>query len=309
MRINRRLIQFLLLAAGGVAALLAYWYLQSPIPSGLYPARLGGIIASSEPSPVFDLPVVWVRPHPWARFPPELQRAALVGEAGNGPLKTGNWSASLQWRYSDRPAWLQPRAIMGHVSLDFPAEGLTVTGVRWQLQGEPEKLYRTGPLQLLWQSPKDQATLSASGWYNLSDTTSVDLGSKEIELAGLLVFLQGHGRIVDIINSVAGSAHPIQGLLYRTGRETMLEVHRYDKPEYQPVRFPLEHAGDATLYIPFTPEAKERMRDTYWYLSPLIVVEGKDGRRPVVANFRESGLRTEQDRWRYWVPYFVYTPE
>ncbi|MFZ5814303.1 MAG: hypothetical protein ACOY93_03255 [Bacillota bacterium] len=308
---RRRALLLLIAAAGLIGGYLLYWYLQSPVPAGVYPARLGGHIGVHEEEPVFDLPVIWVRPHPFAAHPPEFSRIALVGEEGDGPLVSGNWRPKIQWLDEwKRPVWLRSRAVQGSVRVRFPEEGFTAIGVRWQITGEPERLYRTGPVRFLW-SPSQESTLRNSGG-------SLQLGYPHDEpgkpfdretIEGYYLFLQGHGRIVEIISSLAGAESPPTGLRYRTGQEDWGTTRRfYEKEVYEPVTLPWEFAGSGTLYVPLPSAVNERARDTYFFHRPILVVEEAGSRRVLVTGYTEYGLRTNRCGWRYWVPYFIYTP-
>lgn len=291
---------------------LAYWYAASPVGPGFYPARLGGARFVHEAKPTFRLPIIWVRPHPWASLPPALQFAALTGEGADGPALHGEWRPTITWDRPDRPAWLQSRVQHGFLDLDFPAEGMTITGVQWQVAGEPERRFTTGDVRLVWAPATERAPVTTSGWANQFGYPYTEPGKAWLtdELVGHYFMLRGHGQVLDILSSLPGADYPIDGLVYREGREEM-GPHRlyYQDPAYQPLTFPLTVQGEVTVYIPLSPNAQERLHDTYFYLRPAIVVAMESGPRTVAASVASYGLKVNPGKWRHWVPYYIYNWE
>lgn len=309
--LHNRLLALLGLLAATVGGYLIYWYAQSPVGPGLYPARLGGTIVTDEREPVFRLPLIWIRPNPWAEHPPGLTQLSLVGEQGeDGPMLHGQFGPRVTWPDRALPPWRQPRALQGYLEVPFPADGFTATGVRWQIEGEAEALYRTGPVNLIWAG-QERSSLTISGGTPQRRYPYDEPGKRpdDTVIEGHYLFLEGHGRIVAIIPSLAGSEPPTEGLRWRLGQEEWgLTQRYYEKPEYQPLSLPWDFAGRATLFLPLTPEANERMKDTYYYFGPALVVEADGKQRIIPSGYREYGLRSDRT-WRHWVPYFIYEAE
>lgn len=204
-----------LLLLGALAALvggyLLFWYAQSPVGPSIYPARLGGTIVTDGHEPRVRLPVIWLRPHPWAEHPPAFYWVALVGEAGDGLRLQGSWRPAVQWPDRGLPLWRRPRAVQGDMEVPFPADGFTVTGVRWQVEGEPEKVYRTGPVNPIWTG-QEKGSLSFSGGlpqYAYPHAKPGQPFNQEV-IEGYYLFMEGHGRIVEIIPAVAGAKPPVR---------------------------------------------------------------------------------------------------
>lgn len=301
----------LLAAAVLAAGWLICWYAQSPVSSGIYPARLGGTIFTDGRNPEFDLPMIWVRPYPWAAVPPVLHFGALVGPEGDTPrTMNGEWRPDIAWEPRTRPAWLQPRTVQGTVRLPYPQDGMTVQGVRWQVGDQPAQTYRTGPLKLAWAPQTGGPVRFGGGTYQYAYPW--DEPGKQPDysrLVGHYLYVDGPGRLVDLIPSLAGTSHPPDRALYREGTvgPDGLTGRHYEDPAYRPLTLPLEISSAITIYLPLPAEAQARITDTYYYWRPAAVFETSDGRRETVLSwYRETGIRASRREWRYWVPYFVY---
>lgn len=288
---------------------MLYWYLDRPATTGVYPARVAGTWVVRDGQPIYKLPVVWVRPHPWAEVPPWLVESALVGPDGAvGPRQRGG-RPSISFPDRSLPAWRHPRALRGHIEFSFPAEGFTVEGVRWQFEDEPERFYRNGPLRLIW-SKGEPSTLQFSGLAEQHEYPYDEPGEHPLgkNVVGVYLHLTGSGRIVDLLPPLPGTPHPPEGMRYRPGQEEMGLVRRYyEDPVYQDVTLPWDFSGTATLYIPLPPEARERMHDTYIFYRPNIALE-ENGKR-VDAVFSGWGGGQLKPLDHVWSRYYIYTAE
>lgn len=285
---------------GLVVAYLIYWYAQSPVGSGLYPARVDGAYVTDGGAD-YPLPVIWVRPHPFAERPPTLEFATLENKEGKPSIMNGEFRPILEWHERDRPLFLRERAVRGTLKLPFNPEGITVTGVHWRLMGGPDQHFANGPLELVKvEPPQFHVGLEASG--GVYHYPSKALGHTGLDWQGRFVFLSGAANLLDVIATMPGMGRPVQGLMLKRGHND----NQFDlSGGYQPITLPHKIEGDSILYIPLPPEAKQRLKDTYFYFRPAYVVQTPDGPATILNGASEYGYAARPG-WRSWVPYFIY---
>ncbi len=280
------------------AGYLLYWYAQSPVPVGVYPGRVGGELYGQDsirPN-TYKLPVAWVRPHPWARFPQDLESASLEDDQGRGEVLQGSFRPDFSWPDQDRPVWLQPRVIFGTLALPFPKEGITATTLRWQFDGEREKRYPIGPivLHVAHDSSPSLKVVGAAG-----ETTP------DGEIEGCYLFLEGPGIITDLVPSWAGQERPINGLRFHRGRMPS----SYPKEPYlqwELIDLPLNVAGSSVIYVPLSETAQQLMRTTHFYFAPAVIYRDGQGSHTTVSSVSVGHAGNPSPGWRRWVPYFVF---
>lgn len=157
-----------------VVAYLAYWYLVDPVPSGVYPARLAGQFVVDTAEPKAELPVIWVRPHPFAKVPPILRNVGFVGASDEQKTVIGSSTVHTPFGHP-QPIWLQPRRIEAYVTVPFPEGGLQAAGVTWRIDAGTERVYRFGPLDVIHAPrPLDPASLAIIGWGPVLDFSQGD---------------------------------------------------------------------------------------------------------------------------------------
>ncbi len=111
-----------------------------------------------------------------------------------------------------------------------------------------------------------------------------------------------------MISSLPGGDSPTTGLRFRPGIEDGGTTRRfYEKEIYEPVTLPW-NARSGTLYVPLPPAVSDRLRDTYFYYSPALVLEVDGSQQIIVSSLSQHGFRNVST-WRYWVPYYVYASE
>lgn len=189
---------------------------------------------------------------------------------------------------------------------------MVATGVRWQVEGEEEREFVTGDIRLVWAPNTERPPVVAGGWSNQFAYPYDEPGKSwhTDELEGHYLSLEGYGQVLDILSSLAGADHPIRDMVYREGREQQGLIRRYyEDPAYEPLTFPLAVNGQATVYLPLSSEAKQRLQDTYYVFQPAVIMATDSGPRMVASGVREYGLKTSPRQWRYWVPYYIYTWE
>lgn len=291
----RRWLWLPLLFTGIVGTYLACWYLQSPVAAGIYPARVGGTHLAVEPDEeLYKLPVIWVRPHPWAATPPALARVDLLAENGPNVSISGEVQARAPfWPEPGRPVWLQKRAVLGYIAVPVAAERVTFAGVRFRWPDGQEELYANGRITF------QRAVLKAGNWSAPGSMNQLALESRDLK--GNYLVVEGHGTLVDVISALPGTAGELR---YKEGLEAF-GANREPWREYQPLSLPMAVDGRITIYIPAVPE---RLRDTFHSTRHGIVVQTDHGEAVVAAATYQWGMMADHTAWRYWTPYFLYQP-
>lgn len=284
-----------------VAGFYALWYFQSPVGSGVYPGRVGGVMFTDSNS--YELPVVWVRRFPWERFPPQMAEAQLLTENG----QVVGRSVFARPVGSDipvrGPVWVQPRAVIGELSLPFPAEGVTATQVAFIWKDGRTETYDIGPIRLEVAARPTSELFATNQWAKWM--------FEPHELDGSYLWPVGPGTLVDVISAMPGMEGTPPGLLYREGKNpdshSMQALYK-ESGEYKPLTLPMEIHGYITIYLPYTDEAKARLRDTHYSTRHALVYRTAEGKQGTVPAWGYSYGRAAPDAWRSWVPYFIYEP-
>lgn len=284
-----------------VAGFYALWYFQSPVGSGVYPGRVGGVQFLD--SNTYKLPVVWVRQYPWERFPPRMAEAQLIGEGGQVVGRSVFARPEGPKVPVQSPVWVQPRAIMGAISLPFPEAGVKATAVSFIWEDGRTETYDLGPIRLEKFSDPTPALWSTNQWERWV--------FEPYEMEGNYLWPVGPGTLVDVISAMPGMEGTPQGLLYREGQDP--DSHSMQAPyresgAYKPLTLPMEVREYITIYLPFSDEAKARLRDTHYSARHALVYRTAEGKQVTVPATGYTFGVADQNRWRSWVPFFVYEP-
>lgn len=296
--VHRRIGWILVAALTLALGWLLFWYLQSPVPARVYPGRVGGRYWDDSASVhgAYRLPVVWIRPHPFAEFPPALEEGALTGPSGEGGISRGA-RADLKWHQDSRPIWLRPRSVEGYLSLPFPADGFTANGVRFRWEGQQDRRYSIGEIALRLIPRGEGGPLSWGSSYHY------DQAGGNPQLVASHLHVEGWGTLTALTPGAAGMTEVAEGARYWQGA-----AYAYpNAPGGEPLRLPLQLAGRRTvLYLPLTEPARELLKQTHFSGQYLLRIESPTGVADAVIG--TDTLRPSIDsRWRRdWVDYYIY---
>jgi len=153
----------LALVLSAVTAAVVLWYAWSPIPTGVYPAKvLGGAYNMTEPDGGIRFPVMWVKAHPFQRRPPSLAKFELKDQDGRTVAIGEGVEITL-----DAERGLLPRRVQGWVTLQPAESGGVACTALIGITPDSAQVFDIGVLRVLGDPGPSQGPIADLGGANL----------------------------------------------------------------------------------------------------------------------------------------------
>ncbi|MBB6452669.1 hypothetical protein HNQ94_001115 [Salirhabdus euzebyi] len=291
------------------------WRIQSPLDSGIYVQKHGGSIPLEVeehlPMGTLQLPIFWVKPHPWAKAP-IVEDISLLDQNGKiiaiieGEYHIDSIDVNNSWQKRVVEADVEVE-INGHSSMeDF---GKTTIPISENM----EDSYTLSALHLTYKEEKLQ--------YPLEDTIKVfPYSSQNVDnpsnsgVEGYVTLLDNN-KVKGYILKLVGSPNEIlNGILFwlpgmsedymeqhvLVSYEDSLDSYLNDKKEFSGEPLTLPHrlkSSKLLLYFPVTEEIKENSKNSIVHIMPYFEFKTGDGQLYVNGGTGGIGPFIKDRKW------------
>jgi len=270
-----------------VVSFSIWWNTQSSVPGGVYLEKhAGSVILEVDgdlPIPVFELPVRWVKSHPW-EDPPVIEDITMLNQDGTviTSLK-GEYKVWVDSRFNE---W-HTRSVATHIELYINGgsvadkSGVATMPLFDTLKESylPEELSITINGEVLRFSMKDTYHIipikkedikSIQGW---GLEGSMYVFDETYKSKGFIVELTGRSGAIlkDILFWLPGMTENYNQteILYSLEEDLDQYLNNSNGFEGKPITFPLKIDSNAMLiYFPFTPDMEKLLNGSVIHLHP-----------------------------------------
>jgi hypothetical protein len=304
---------------GMVVISITWWFLQSPVSSGIYLEKHTGSevieIEENETMMEFSLPVQWVKSHPWEK-PPVLNDVVLRDQHGEVIASIqGEYPLSIDERDNDWKARMAPGTIELYINGErTPMDGgFSITSISDSLQNE----YLLNQLHLSFKG--EELVFSMDNSFKLLPTekkganlrhrwevqTLRPLHDEQDETQGLIIRLEGPADSVleEILFWLSGMSEDYfeNHVLYSFDGNIDENMDEKYKFEGETLTLPLTLTSEElTLFLPYTPSILAEIEHSIVHLGPFILISDKDHQE-----YYSGGMRTRGPYDHNWEGYLI----
>ncbi|MCF8009687.1 MAG: hypothetical protein K9L17_00765 [Clostridiales bacterium] len=157
-----------------IIILAILWFVQKPLPAGIYPQKQAGMVRLNKNKLIeFNLPVFWVKPYPWVDKPSKLKEVKLLNQKGEElAVIDGEYYPSIN---KNKNHWYK-RVAEGEIRLILKSQ-MHITGERVILRDLDKKPSSYIAGKLIIKTSNDKQSFSMQDTYkfvNLDENKSLD---------------------------------------------------------------------------------------------------------------------------------------